>query len=121
MQPSNKNLPEPDNEEEVFDWRLARIILPILLIAPFIMTGLITAVSGELATFNQMILPVIGVVYGGTLVYILYLWISKPIRDLSDKNKEKLLKLTAEIIAKIIILFIIAFIGWFVYMIVTGQ
>lgn len=121
MQPTNKNDSKPDNEKAVFDWKLARIILPILLIAPFITTGLIAIVSGKLSTFGQMIIPIAGTVYGGVLIYILYLWISKPIRDLSNNSKDRLLELVAGIIAKIIIICVLGFIGWFAYMVVTGQ
>lgn len=121
MQPTNKNVPESNNKKEVFDWKLVRILLPVLLIAPFISAGLITIVSGKSSTFGQMIVPIAGTVYGGTLIYILFLWISKPIRDLSGTSKDKLLELVAGIIAKIIILCVLGFIGWFAYMAITGQ
>lgn len=121
MRTADKNEPEPDNEEAVFGWKLARILLPILLIAPFITTGLITIVSGESSTFGQMIVPIAGTAYGGALIYVLYLWISKPIRDLSSSNKDKLLELVAGIIAKVIMLGVLGFIGLFAYMALTGQ
>lgn len=121
MQPTNKSDHEPNNEKAVFDWKLARILIPILLIAPFIPAGVITIVSGKLSTFGQVIVPIVGVGYSGSLIYILYLWISKPIRDLSNNSKDKLLELVAGIIAKIIILCVLGFIGLFAYMVITGQ
>lgn len=121
MQSTNKKIPEPNDEKEVFDWKLAGILLPILLIAPFITTGLIAVISGKLSTFGQMIVPIAGTIYGGILIYILYLWISKPIRDLSVSSKDKLLELVAGIIAKMIILLVLGSIGWFAYMVLTGQ
>ncbi|RYX79156.1 hypothetical protein EON76_00310 [bacterium] len=122
MQPAKtSNELEEKQQKEGFKWKFLLLLLPVSLILLLISSSLMAFTSRQMSAFTNIFLMQATVVYGGGLVYILLFWITKPIRDLSYDNREKLLEIFAGIVARLIMLFIIGLIAWFIYKFFAGH